>query len=154
MRILTVSIVCGVLLSAQGLRAAAGEGSAEKEIMATLEAMAAATIQRDVPTLDRIYHDDLTYNHSTGMSQNKAQIMRAVPQGSFTLMKFSDPLIHLYGDIAVVKVTTDLRYYPGGVVADRHLNQMFVLQKSAQGWRIVAKHTTRILAEVSAAPSK
>ena len=142
-----------LLLSAQALAAGAapagggreGEDGEERQVMATLEAMAKATIDRDVPTLERIYHDDLTYNHSTGMTQNKAQVLKDIPRSTFATMRFSEPRIRFYGPVAVVKVTTDLQYSPQGTLVDRHLNQMFVMLKGPQGWRIVAKHTTRIL---------
>ena len=145
MRILIVPILCGVLLSAQHLSAADGDAAAEKEVLATLEAMAAAIIQKDAATLDRLYHEDLTYNNSTGMTQNKAQVMRAISSGSFVTMRFSEPTILVYGSVAVVQTTTDLQYRPQGVLVDRHLNQLYVLVKRAQGWiRVVARHPTRI----------
>ena len=138
-------LAIGALLLGAGVAAGAADESADAAaVMATLEEMAKATIDRDVPTLDRIYHADLNYNHSTGLSQGKAEIMKGVPGGSFTKMVFSNPRIRFYNGIAVVRVTTDLRYFPKGVVADRHLNQMFVMVKGGRGWQIVAKHTTRI----------
>ena len=161
MRTLTVPLLCGVLLSAQSLsaergvagNAAEGNAAEEKAIMTTLEAYATAIINRDVPTLDRIYHDDLSYNHSTGATQNKTEIMKAVPGGTFTTTKFSDARFQFYGQVAVVRVVTDLTYYPGGVRADRHLNQMFVMLKGAKGWQIVAKHTTRIAPAPASPPT-
>ena len=141
MRILTVFTLFGVLLSAQSLSAA---DESENQVLATLESMAAAIIQKDAATLDRLYHEDLTYNHSTGMTQDKAQVMRAVASGSFVTMRFSEPTILIYDSVAVVQTTTDLQYRPGGVLVDRHLNQLYVLVKGAQGWRVVARHTTRI----------
>jgi hypothetical protein len=139
-----VLVVAGLLLGVGIAARAADEAADAAAVMATLQEMATATIDRDVPTLDRIYHADLNYNHSTGLSQGKAEIMKGVPSGSFTKMVFSDPRIRFYNGVAVVRVTTDLRYYPKGEVADRHLNQMFVMVKEGRGWQIVAKHTTRI----------
>jgi len=144
MRILTVLSLCGVLFCPRPASAADRDPAAAQEVLSTLEAMAAAIIRKDVATLDRMYHADLTYNHSTGLSQNKAEIMRAVPSGTFETMRFSNPNILVYGSVAVVQTTTNLRYYPGGVAADRHLNQLYVLVKGPSGWQIVARHTTRI----------
>jgi ketosteroid isomerase-like protein len=142
-RILTAALLCGVLLAPAQLSAA---DDREKEIMAFLEDVAAATIKRDVPALTKMYHDDLTYNHSTGATNNKAEILKGVPGGSFITIKYSNPYIRFYGPVAVVKVTTDLQYRPGGVLADRHLNQLYVIVKEAGAWRIMARHTTRIAA--------
>jgi ketosteroid isomerase-like protein len=144
MRILTVLTLFGVILSAPGLLAADENAAAKDEVLDTLRSMAAAIIEKDATTLDRLYHEDLTYNHSTGMKQDKAQVMRAVASGSFVTMRFSDPTILIYDSVAVVQTTTDLQYRPGGVLVDRHLNQLYVLVKGEQGWKVVARHTTRI----------
>ena len=41
----------------------------QKAVMATLEAMAKATIDKDVAMLNRIYGDDLTYAHSSALTE-------------------------------------------------------------------------------------
>jgi len=146
MRQLVIALACGfALTAAAGVTAAEDPtAAAKKEVLATLDEMVQAILRKDVVTLDRLYHEDLTYNHSTGASQNKAEIMRAVPSGSFETMRFINPTVRIYGPVAVVQTTTDLRYYPQGVAADRHLNQLYVLLKGSAGWRVVARHTTRI----------
>lgn len=143
-----IGVLAAVLLGPANLGtsvlAAEDLSPAEREVMATLDAVAAATIAKDVAALDSLYHPELTYNHSTGMTQNKHEVLRDIPKSSFVKMEFSEPRIRFYGAVAVAKVTCDLRYFPGGVAADRHLNQLFVLIKESGRWRIVAKHTTRI----------
>ena len=59
MKIFSIVLLCGMLLSA---RAAVNDAKEEQSVMATLEAMAKATIHKDVATLDKIYHPDLTYS--------------------------------------------------------------------------------------------
>ena len=61
----TIVLLCGMILSARAaFPAAINDPKDEKSVMATLEAMAQATIKKDVATLDKIYHPDLTYSHS------------------------------------------------------------------------------------------
>ena len=45
----------------------------QKAVMATLEAMAKATIAKDVATLEKIYGDDITYAHSSALTETKAR---------------------------------------------------------------------------------
>ena len=66
------------MLARTVLPAAMNNPKDEKAVLATLEAMAQATIKKDVATLEKIYHPDLTYSHSTASLQTKAEVLKAV----------------------------------------------------------------------------
>ena len=140
--ILCVIVVLGTALSA------ANNPADEKALMATLEAMAKATIAKDVATLGKIYGDDVTYSHSSAMTETKDQVLKAVAGPSQAeFMKFSDTTIRVYGDVALVKGITDFRNGPPGKQLDNHLNILWVMVRRPQGphgWQIVARQTTRI----------
>ena len=127
---------------------AADTASDQKAVTATLEAMAKATIAKDVATLDKIYGDDLTYAHSSALTETKAQVLQNVQGPSVAeFMKFSDTTIRLYGDVALAKGVVDFRNGPPGKMLDNHLNILWVLVRRPQGphgWQIVARQTTRI----------
>jgi hypothetical protein len=131
-----------------GTVVAADTASDQKAVMATLEAMAKATIAKDVATLDRIYGDDLTYAHSSALTETKAQVLTNIKGPSVAeFMKFSDTTIRIYGDVALAKGVVDFRNGPPGKLLDNHLNILWVLVRRAQaphGWQIVARQTTRI----------
>ena len=76
----------------------------QKAVMATLEAMAKATIAKDVATLEKIYGDDVTYAHSSALTETKAQVLKSIQgPGVAEFMKFSDTTIRIYGDAARCK---------------------------------------------------
>ena len=133
--------VCGSVL-------AADVASDQKAVMATLEAMAKATIAKDVATLDKIYSDDITYAHSSALTETKAQVLKNVQGPSVAeFMRFSDTTIRIYGDVALAKGVVDFRNGPPGKMLDNHLNILWVLVRRPQGphgWQIVARQTTRI----------
>lgn len=116
--------------------------------MATLEAMAKATIDKDVAMLGRIYSDDITYAHSSALTETKAQVLKNVQGPSVAeFMKFSDTTIRVYGDVAVAKGIVDFRNGAPGKMLDNHLNILWVMVRRPQGphgWQIVARQTTRI----------
>jgi ketosteroid isomerase-like protein len=120
----------------------------QKAVMATLETMAKATIAKDVATLDKIYGDDVTYAHSSALTETKAQVLKNVQGPSIAeFMKFSDTTIRIYGDVAVAKGVVDFRNGPPGNMLDNHLNILWVMVRRPQGphgWQIVARQTTRI----------
>ena len=115
--------------------------------MATLEAMAQATVKKDVATLDKIYHPDITYSHSSAKLQTKAEVLKdAAGPGVTESMKFHDSTIRVYGNVALVRGVTELRNGTPGAMHDNHLNILWVLVKGSgpSGWQIVARQTTRL----------
>jgi ketosteroid isomerase-like protein len=146
MKNLTLAFV-GALMSAAVL-SAANDPADEKAVMATLEAMAKATVAKDVATLAKIYGEDLTYSHSSAVTETKAQVLKAIQGPSQAeFMKFSDTTIRIYGDVALAKGITDFRNGQPGKMLDNHLNILWVMVRRAEGphgWQIVARQTTRI----------
>ena len=71
MSTLSLILPCAILVSA-ALVSAAGASPDETAVLATLDAMGKATIAKDIPTLTRIYGDDITYAHSSAATQTKA----------------------------------------------------------------------------------
>ena len=115
--------------------------------MATLEAMAQATMKKDVASLDKIYHPDLTYSHSSASNQTKAEVLKAVAGPGVTeSMTFHETTIRAYGNVALVRGRNELRNGTPGNMRDNHLNILWVLLKGPgpQGWQIVARQTTRL----------
>jgi ketosteroid isomerase-like protein len=145
---LTSLIMCGLVLMVAGPVAAANDPKDEKAVMATLEAMAKATINKDVATLDKIYSEDVTYSHSAGMTQTKAQVLKGLEGQSINeSMIFSETTIRFYGDVALAKGICDFRNGRPGNVIDHHLNILWVLVRrplGPYGWQIVARQTTAI----------
>ena len=140
-------MLCGLAMCAAAASAAPADPKDEKAVMATLEAMAKATISKDVATLSKIYSDDLTYSHSSSQNQTKAEVLKAFEgpsKGEF--MKFSDMTVRTYGNVALAKGICDFRNGVPGKMTDNHLNILWVLVKGPGplGWQIVARQTTRI----------
>jgi hypothetical protein len=139
-------VLSGILLAA-ALPAANNDSKEEKAVMATLETMAQATIKKDVATLDKIYHADLTYSHSSAMLQTKAEVLKAINTPTITeSMTFHDSTIRIYGNVALVRGGDELRNGTPGQMHDNHLNILWVLLKGPgpHGWQIVARQTTRL----------
>jgi ketosteroid isomerase-like protein len=141
-----VVLLCGLVLSTAGLSAAVNDPGEEKAVMAAMQAMVQGTIKKDIPALNKVYHEDLSYSHSSTSNQTKAEVLKAVSgTGIVESIKFSDTTIRIYGPVALVKGVTDMRNgRVAGKMNDNHLNILWVLVKGNQGWQIVARQTTRI----------
>jgi len=147
MSTLSLILPCAILVST-ALVAAAGASPDETAVLATLDAMAKATIAKDIPTLTRIYGDDITYAHSSALTQNKAEVLKDLQGPTVNeFMHFSETTVRIYGEVALVKGIVDFRNGPPGNLLDNHLNILWVMVRRPQGpfgWQIVARQTTRI----------
>ena len=140
-------VLSGMLCAAVAFPATNNDARAEKAVMATLEAMGQATIKKDIPALDKIYHPDLTYSHSSAQVQTKAEVLKAAAGAGVTeSMTFHDTTIRIYGNVALVRGVNELRNGTQAEMHDNHLNILWVLVKGAgpSGWQIVARQTTRL----------
>jgi ketosteroid isomerase-like protein len=140
-------LITTIALSVAGV-SAENNPADEKAVMATLETMAKATVAKDVATLSRVYGDEVTYSHSSGLTETKAEVLKNIQGPSVAeFMKFSDTKIRIYGDVALAKGITDFRNGQPGAMLDNHLNILWVMVRRSQGphgWQIVARQTTRI----------
>jgi hypothetical protein len=147
-KLLMTALMLGALAAVGPVTGAAQSTADEKAVRATLELMAKATIAKDVTTLDHIYGDEVTYSHSNGATQTKAQVLADIKGPNVAeFMKFGETTIRLYGSVALAKGIVDFRSGPPGALQDHHLNILWVLVRRApgpHGWQIVARQTTRI----------
>ena len=105
-----VVALCGMLSSTVAFAATNNDSKDEKAVMATLETMAQATIKKDIATLDKIYHPELTYSHSSALLQDKAEVLKALNgKGVTESMTFHDTTIRIFGNTALVRGGNELR---------------------------------------------
>jgi ketosteroid isomerase-like protein len=146
----TRAIVVALLTLALGaVSHAANDPKDERAVVMTLEAMAHATVHKDFAALEKLYGDDLTYGHSSGATESRAEMIAGFrrPERIAEAMKFSNTSIRIYGDVALAKGITDFRNGTVGNIRDSHHNILWVLVRRPQGphgWQIVARQTTRI----------
>lgn len=118
-------------------------GSSDPEVLTALEAWKQAALKGDAAALGRIYHDDLAYTHSNGMTQTKAVAIASetAPTGVYKGIAMRDLTIHVYGDTAILEYKLDLTHYAGDTA---HLHEIMVWLKSPQGWQMLARHATKL----------
>jgi len=123
-------------------------GSAEKDVLAAVEAWRQAALKGDAAALGKLYHDGLLYTHSNGMTQNKAVAIAAEtsPTGVYKGIEMRDLDLHIFGDVsggdtAILEYKLDLTHFAGDTA---HLHEIMVWLKSPQGWQLVARHATKL----------
>jgi len=124
----------------------------QNEVMAAVEAWKQAALKGDAAALTRLFHDDLAYTHSNGMTQTKAQAIAAEssPTGIYKGVAMRDVDVHVYGNTAILEYKLDLTHFAGDTA---HLHEIMVWMKSPNGWQMLARHATRLPAAAPATAS-
>src|SRR6266436_6331950 len=132
-----------ILLPALALAAPASDPKAEKEILAIMDTYKDAMIHNNAGVLGKLLHEDLTFVHSAGQLETKADVLKSVTTGKnvITRMEFSDTNVRFYGNTALVKCRVDLWHSDTNIV---HMNVLHVWLNGRDGWQLVARQATRL----------
>src|SRR2546423_5196557 len=100
-----------ILFSTAVLVAAVADSKAEREVLAAMDAWKQATMKKDTAALDKLLHSDLTYSHSNGHTETKAEVLKSVASGKATVeaIDFADTTVRIYGNTALVNAKVDMR---------------------------------------------
>jgi ketosteroid isomerase-like protein len=152
--ILALSLIAPVAAGVTPARAAAGS-AAEKAVLATLESWKEATMKKDKALFEKVYHPELTYGHSSGMIETKAEAIEHVvgnPNSVYEEITISEPKVKVVGSLALVNAKLFMKM-KGRDAAN--LVALIVFTKTPKGWQMIGRHTTRAPAPGAAsAPAK
>ena len=139
-----IIVLCGLTWeSASPALAAEHLTGAKAEVMSTLEHLAKATVDKDVAALDKLYHKDLIFIHTSSQTEDKAEVLEQAPSRPVAEMKYRDVVAHVYGNAALVNVNMDLKLVTSGKTLDMVDNTTFVLIKESGRWQVVSRQTTK-----------
>ena len=132
-----------IFLAAVAFAAPASDAKTEKEILAIMESYKDAMIHNNGAVLGKLLHDDLTFVHSAGQVETKADVLKSATTGKnvITRMEFSDSSVRAYGNTALVKCRVDLWHSDTNIV---HMNVLHVWLNGRDGWQLVARQATRL----------
>lgn len=126
--------------------AAQAADDARQEILAADARRFEAMIRVDAAALDGLLADDLTYSHSNGLFETKAQFLESLKAGKIRYLSVqpSDVAVRLYGETAVVTGRAEIKANMGGQELVLPLRFTEVWVKSGGGWKLAAWQSTRI----------
>jgi ketosteroid isomerase-like protein len=141
-------MICLLALALCSLNLVAGSlpSKDEKAVLAAMEAWRQAMISRDKAGLETLYAPELSYFHSNGKLETKAQAIEAVVNGKnrFESIELTDIAVRLYGKTALVTGKIGMRINSDGKVSPLTLDVLHVWVKTSKGWQMVARHATRL----------
>jgi ketosteroid isomerase-like protein len=116
-------------------------GSDEQAIAQTVEALTRAMLNPDQATLSALTHEALSYGHSAGRIEDKAQFIanlvgRSNPFGEINI---TEQTIHVVGNDAIVRHNFTGNTTGGGRVTPVRIGILQVWKKQNGRWRLFAR---------------
>jgi ketosteroid isomerase-like protein len=118
----------------------------ETQVNAAVEKLKLAMVSGERAALESIAADQLSYGHSGGLVETKAQFVEKIASGSsdFVTIELKNQTITISGNTAIVRhelhATTNDNNKPGEV----HLRIMLVFQKQAKEWKLLGRQAVKI----------
>lgn len=144
-RVLMAALGAAVVMPAvaRPLRAAEASGDAAA-VAKAVETLRAAMVAGDGKVLTAVLHDRLTYSHSDGHQQTKAQVLDELAgKNSFASLALSDQTIDVVGNVGIVRHVFDsVNNLPEGKTSSAHIKVLQVWIKAGKGWKLLARSST------------
>ena len=127
-----------VLATAASLSAA----DPKADVQAAMESWKQAMLTKDAAGLGRLLHPDLTYSHSDGKTQTKADILKS--PGNTLSITFGETTVRVYGDTALLKGPVEFVTQAASGPNTIHLSVLQVWLKGPNGWQLVGRQSTKL----------
>lgn len=134
------------LLAAGLCSTAVFAAESDKEVLTAMDNWKKAMIAKDGASLEKLYASDLTYTHSSGKNESKAEAIAAVVngKGKTERIDLADTTVRVYGKTALVKSKVTLIGSTDGKQTTTSLNVLFAWVKNSSGWQMVARQAIRL----------
>lgn len=153
MRSRCLSVAVALLAAVALVSAASGSVAAqpsgdEAQVRATLAALSRGVEKQDLALLRSIFHDDVSYGHSTGIVQTKAEVIEVYRARKTEALKFNNPTVRIIGSTALVRAEMISSRYRDDS-KDKLTNSassvlwVFVKGSGPHGWQVIARQNFR-----------
>lgn len=118
----------------------------EKDVVAASDSLHQAKLTGDRALFDRLCADALSYGHSSGRMESKAEFIddNVADPPIWTSISLSDRSVRLSGDTAVVRHTMDGQSQRNGAVSSVRIGVLLVWQKQAGAWKLLARQAFKL----------
>jgi ketosteroid isomerase-like protein len=143
---MTTRLVAVVWASVIAASTVARAAEVELDVAAAQDRRIAATIGADVAALAAMMADDLTYTHSGGVTETKAEFLDGLKTGKYVYREIvpRDRRIRVHGDAAIVSGPCHIAVEPGGkrTELDLYFTELYVKERGQ--WRMALWQATRL----------
>jgi len=117
----------------------------EKEVANAVEQLRKAMVDADSVTLSNLTDDKLTYGHSSGKVETKADFIRTLVSGKsdFVTIDLTEQTIQVSKDVAIVRHMLSAKTNDDGKPGEIRLKILTVWQKIKGSWKMLARQAVK-----------
>ncbi|MBN9296679.1 MAG: nuclear transport factor 2 family protein [Filimonas sp.] len=125
---------------------ATAQSKEEKAVAVAVETMRKAMIDGDKNGLQSIAAEELSYGHSSGKVQNKAEFVDGIASGAsdFVTIDLTEQTIKVIGNTALVRHKLSAQTNDGGKPGSVSLGILLVWQKQKGQWKLIARQAYKL----------
>ena len=119
----------------------------EQEVRQTIEKYRTALLQRDIPTLEKIWADDYIFVNASGEVLTKAQRLANIKSGVTTLDSINEEeniTVRVYRNSAVATSRVTIKGHYSGQPTSGQYRSTHVWVKGSIGWQLVSNQLTAL----------
>jgi ketosteroid isomerase-like protein len=146
MKALMLSVLMALVFATVSAYAAPpSDPQAEKEVMAAMETWRQALLKKDGAALERLYHEDIRYGHSSGLVEDKKTAVNHIvtSKADYASVDLLDTKVSVHGNFALVNGRVNYRQVTEGKANDVKLHVLHVWTRTPQGWQMIGRQSTR-----------
>lgn len=136
----------GLTLAGSGLIAQEPASLDQKALLASNSARFTAMVRGDLTALDTLLGPELSYIHSDGVLESKAQFLATLRTGRlrYQAIEPGDLKTRLYGDVGVVTGRSRMGVIAGSELLQFSVRFTAIYRHTAKSWVLVAWQATRL----------
>lgn len=117
-----------------------GSAKDKKDVNDTMDLMLKAYKAKDMATLDKIFHKDLVYGHTSGETQSKTKVLAVAKERDTVDSVLTHRMTYVSGPVAMIRGVGNLTLRGEEAGAGRGHAWFLVRDASApHGWQIVGR---------------
>lgn len=122
------------------------QSGAKMEVMMNMMNLKNSLVSKDSVTLSKLLSDDVTYGHTNGLIQTKAQLIRSVMSGEqdYKSIEPSDMNVRVYDKSAVVTMNSKVVMQYQGKPLELQMFVTLTWIKMKDDWRLVARQSVKL----------
>ena len=120
---------------------AATPAASDKDVAQAVDHLTQAMLHKDIPELNALTAENLTYGHSSGKIQNKKEFIADIETGksAFKTLEMQNQTITVSGDVALVRHHFSAQALKGTEVVPTEIENFQIWQKQDGKWLLVGR---------------
>lgn len=123
----------------------AAPSSGEKDVAMAVDHLTQAMLTKNIPQLNALTAENLTYGHSSGKIQDKKAFIADIETGksAFKTLEMQGQTITLSGDVALVRHHFSAQAIKGEEIVPTEIENFQIWQKQQGKWLLVGRQAFR-----------